>query len=84
MISKKGRKERVGNGTLVGVGFDHDDGHKRITRGPGIVIVGGSKETHEKLSEKAIKFSEEAARRGKEVADLTSREVQDIGEKIFE
>lgn len=85
MRSKKGRTERTvnGTGTLVGIGMDHDDGHKRITKGPGIVVLGGSKETHEKLTEKAMKFSEEAARRGKDIRDLSPREAKDIGDKIF-
>lgn len=83
MRSKKGRTDRAVKGALVGIGMDNTDGHKRITKGPGIIVVGGSKETHEKLTERAIKFSEEAARRGKEVSDLSPREAQDIGDKIF-
>ena len=42
---------------LLGVGLD-SDGHKRVTTGPGLALIGGSKETHEVMTEKAIKIQE--------------------------
>ena len=40
---------------LLGVGLD-SDGHKRVTTGPNFALLGGSKETHAAMTEKAIKL----------------------------
>ena len=39
---------------LLGLGFDGKDGHKRYTKGDDFVLMGGSEETHEKMTEAAI------------------------------
>lgn len=67
-------------GTLVGVGLD-SDGHKRITRSEDFVVLGGSKETHERLSEISIKASEELKKRGKDVAEVCAKEFAEVIEK---
>ena len=36
---------------LLGLGLDATDQHKRITRGEGFSLVGGSEETHERMTE---------------------------------
>ena len=41
---------------MLGVGLD-SDGHKRLTTGPNFVLAGGSEETHEVMTEKAIKIN---------------------------
>ena len=56
---KKARKKSV----LVGLGLD-SDGHKRLTSGPNFLLVGGSEETHEVMTEKAIKINESSPKRG--------------------
>ena len=48
---------------LVGVGLD-SDGHKRVTTGDNFALVGGSKETHEQMTEKAIKINEKLKAKG--------------------
>ena len=64
---------------LLGVGLDGSDGHRRITRARDTLLVGGSKETHEVMQEKAIRFQEELDRRGKRLADVTEvDELRDI------
>lgn len=63
---------------LLGVGLDASDGHRRITRARDTLLVGGSKETHEAMQEKAIRFQEELERRGKRLADVT--EVDELRE----
>jgi hypothetical protein len=69
---------------LLGVGLDGDDGHKRVTRGRDFVLVGGSKDTHEALQERAIKVNEELDRRGMRLADVTSRDqMRDIVERAW-
>lgn len=83
MRSKKSRKEPNGRFHLVGRGFDAKDGHRRITRAEGFTLAGGSKETHELMTEQATHFSEEAAKRGKEVGQLSSEEFHDIAMKTL-
>lgn len=69
------QKPRAG---LLGLAFDAEDGHKRITRGPNFVLAGGSQETHGQMQETAIKVNEQLARKGKDLADVSVRELRDI------
>jgi len=55
---------------LLGVGLDGDDGHKRITRGEGFLLLGGSHQTHERMQETAVKFSQRLADRGQPTTSL--------------
>jgi len=57
---------------MLGLGLD-SDGHKRVTAGPNFALVGGSKETHEQMTETAIKINEKLSRKGKSL-DAVSRE----------
>jgi hypothetical protein len=66
---------------LVGVGLD-SDGHKRITRGPNFALVGGSKDTHEQMTEKAIKINEKLKARGKQLHEVGSKEFDDIAHEV--
>ena len=68
-------KPRAG---LLGLAFDADDGHKRITRGPNFLLAGGSQETHGQMQETAIKVNEHLTRKGKDLADVSVRELRDI------
>jgi len=43
MPSMRTKRERA---TLVGLAFDAEDGHTRLTRGENFVLCGGSQETH--------------------------------------
>lgn len=63
---------------LVGVGFDHQDGHKRITRAEDFSIVGGSEETHDRLTETALKTVEDLSRKGKTLHDADHEEIRDL------
>ena len=67
---------------LLGVGFDHSDGHLRITSGKNFKLIGGSQETHEAMQEKAIKFNEALDKRKKELADINKEEFLEIAEEI--
>ena len=44
---------------MLGLGLD-SDGHKRITKGDNFTLVGGTKDTHEQMTEKAMKINGEA------------------------
>ena len=63
---------------LLGVGLDNKDGHKRITEGDNFCLVGGSEETHDRMTETAIKFNEKLSRRGKKLGDLSPEEFRDL------
>ena len=67
---------------LLGLGFDAQDGHRRMTRGRDFVLVGGSRDTHEQMQEKAVRFDEELRRRGKRLAEVRSTaELREIADK---
>jgi hypothetical protein len=64
---------------LLGVGLDKDQQEQvRVTRGKNFELVGGSKETHESMQEKCIKFNEKLDTRGKQLEDLESAEFLDM------
>ena len=64
--------------SLLGVGFDADDGHKRLTRGDNFLLLGGSEETHAQMQETAIKVNEKLAQRGKRLEDASPQELRDF------
>lgn len=63
---------------LLGLAFDAEDDQKRITRGPNFLLAGGSQETHGQMQETAIKINEHLARQGKDMAQVSVRELRDI------
>jgi len=63
---------------ILGVGLDHSEGEKRITKTPEMVLVGGSKTTHERMQETAIKFSEGLQKAGKSLKETTLPQVIDL------
>ena len=66
---------------LLGLGLD-SDGHKRVTTGPNFALVGGSQQTHQEMTEKAIKINEKLADRGKRLEDLSGDEFDDIAHSV--
>ena len=66
---------------LLGVGLD-SDGHKRVTTGPNFALVGGSAETHEEMTEKAIKINEKLKARGKRLEQVSREEFTDIAHEV--
>ena len=67
---------------LLGLGLDNDDGEKRVTKGHNFLLAGGSKQTHEQMQEKAIKFNEELDKRKKRLEDIGPDEFFDIADRI--
>jgi len=63
---------------LLGIGLDAQDKHKRITRGDGFNLVGGSEDTHERMTETVIKTSEDLGRKGRTIADAHPDELADL------
>jgi hypothetical protein len=66
---------------MLGVGLD-GDGHKRVTTGPSFALVGGSKDTHEQMTEKAVKITEKLAKKGKSLDTVTHEEFDDIAQSV--
>lgn len=62
---------------LLGVGLD-SDGEKRITRAEDFSIIGGTEETHDKMTETLVKTFEDLKRRGKTLDDANPEELGDI------
>lgn len=75
---KKKKKTRSKAAGLLGIGFDNEDGHKRITTGDQFAIVGGSEETHGRMTETVIKTFEELKQRGKHLEQVEPTELADI------
>ena len=76
MSKKKKRPARVAG--LLGLGLDNADGHKRITTGEKFAVVGGSEETHGRMTETVIKTFEELKTRGKQLEQVEPVELAEI------
>ena len=63
---------------LLGLGLDNDDGHKRITEAERFSIVGGNEETHQTLTELAIKTFETLDKKGKTLDTVEKKELDDL------
>lgn len=63
---------------MLGLAFDHDDGHARLTRGKNFVLCGGSQQTHAAMQETVLKINEHLDRRGKRLEDASVGELRDI------
>jgi heptaprenylglyceryl phosphate synthase len=77
--SKPTRKKRQPKvSAILGVGLDNEDGHKRITTGEKFILVGGSQDTHERMTETMVKTFEELKRRDKHLETVDPRELGEI------
>ena len=80
MANAKKKKPRR-KALMLGVGLD-SDGHKRLTTGPNFILAGGSQETHEVMTEKAIKINEKLAAKGKQLEDVSHDEFDEIAHSV--
>jgi hypothetical protein len=76
-VSKKKKAKAI----LLGVGMD-SDGHKRVTTGPNFALIGGTKETHEEMTETAVKINEKLKAKGKDLHDVSSEEFDEIAQSV--
>ena len=81
MSKSSGAKPKKKKAVMLGVGLD-SDGHKRVTTGPNFALVGGSEETHENMTEKAIKINEKLRARGKTLDSVCETEFDDIAHEV--
>jgi hypothetical protein len=77
-VSKKKPRRKA---TLLGLGLD-SDGHKRLTTGPNFILVGGGQETHEVMTEKAMKINEKLVAAGKSLEEVSPEEFEDIAHSV--
>lgn len=74
-------KSKKRKGIMLGVGLD-SDGSKRLTTGDNFALVGGSKDTHEQMTEKALKINEKLKERGKQLHEVSHEEFDDIAHEV--
>jgi len=77
-MKKATRRRAKKHAHLLGVGFDNDDGHKRITAAEKFTIVGGSEETHGRMTETLVKTFETLKHRGKKLESVEPGELAEI------
>lgn len=77
-MKKTPRRRKAKDAHLLGLGLDNEDGHKRLTSAEQFTIVGGSDETHTKMTETVIKTFEELKTRGKHLHAVEPQELAEI------
>ena len=76
-----GPQKKKRKAVILGVGLD-TDGHKRVTTGDNFALVGGTEETHERMTEKAIRINEKLKERGKQLEEVSRQEFDDIAQEV--
>jgi len=66
---------------MLGLGLD-SDGHKRMTTGPNFLLVGGSEDTHQVMTEQAVKINEKLAAAGKRLETVSHEEFDEIAHSV--
>lgn len=77
-MKKVTRRRKAKSAHLLGIGLDNQDGHKRLTSAEQFTIVGGSDETHTKMTETVVKTFEELKTRGKPLQAVEPQELAEI------
>ena len=80
-MANASKPKRRRKSVMVGVGLD-SDGHKRLTTGPNFLLMGGSEDTHEVMTEKVIKINEKLAAKGKQLEQVSPAEFDDIAHSV--
>ena len=63
---------------LLGLGLDCADGHKRITQADKFSILGGSQNTHAKMTETLCNTLEDLTIKGQELEETSKEELSDL------
>jgi hypothetical protein len=77
MVAPRGKNSKA-RAMIMGLGMDNKDGHSRVTKGDNFVLVGGSEETHERMTVTVIKVNEKLSARGKALEEVSHKEFIDI------
>ncbi len=67
---------------LLGVGFDADDGHVRITNGEKYDVLMGSEQSHEYIQQLIHKIENQLENRGLALDDLTPDQLGEFVQTI--
>ena len=67
---------------LLGIGFDADDDHVRITKGENFDVLMGSDESHEYISELIQDIEREIKERGLALDDLSPEQLSELVKSI--
>lgn len=78
-MKKPGQSRIVG---LLGVGFDHQDGHTRITQAENYQVIMGSEKSHQALRELCSTIDRRIKESGRELIDYTPEEFMRIMQEI--
>jgi hypothetical protein len=78
-VAEKNKKKKAA--IMLGLGLD-SDGHKRLTTGPNFALLGGTQDTHDAMTEKAIKINEKLAAKGKKLEDVSREEFDEIAHAV--
>ena len=63
---------------MLGLAFDNDDGHTRLTKGENFVLLGGSHDTHAFMQETAVKMNERLNQGGRRLEDVPISELRNL------
>ncbi len=69
---------------MLGLAFDAQDGQTRITKGDNFLLCGGSQESHAVMQETAIKINEQLQQRGKQLENISTRELRIIAGDVWQ
>jgi hypothetical protein len=79
-MSGDGKSRVVG---LLGVGFDHRDGHIRITEAEQYHVLMGSGETHEALQNICRRINETVQASGRPLNDYSPEEFMELVQELY-
>lgn len=68
---------------LLGVGFDTQDGHIRITQADQYRVFMGSGETHTELQKICLKIEEAVKKSGRPLCDYSPDEFMDLVKELY-
>ena len=68
---------------LLGVGFDNQDGHIRITQGDDFHVYMGSGETHRELQKICLRIDETIKSTGRKLSDYSPEEFMEMVQKLY-
>lgn len=79
-MSGAGQSRVIG---LLGVGFDHEDGHIRITQAEQYHVLMGSGETHRELQKICQRIDETVKTSGRPLNDYTPEEFMEMVQGLY-
>jgi len=60
---------------VMGLGFDGDDGHARVTKGEDFVLLGGSERTHDRMVDGVVRFQDTLRKMGTDLQNASRDQV---------